>query len=471
MHKLKLGLLLSLGLFMAACTSIKIFEPTPTIPIDQVLAPVLNGDGVPGSGIYQLDDSGPHKVIVLNQEGDIYQEWQDQLPTSWVASSLEETEFVIQVSENLVEDNDETNYSITGPIPVKITFFLEVFEVTAWEAMTGNKLWEGYILIQEDSLEARVDSLAAWLACRVNSQSCDRIVLTGHTERISSVAISPNDEIVASGSWDDTIILWRAFDGAMLHHLRGHSESVFSIAFSPDSSTLASCDAVGQVILWDVESGEKLNAFQAHETYTRGIAISPEGKYLATGASDETVKIWDPEGGNLLKSLDACSVRDIEFSMNGDILAAGCGDEQMMFWNVGEFNFKASIDTGALVQNLVLSANGEVVAAALGDQRVKVWRIDTGIVMQNIDLHNLPSTTGQDGIIPNDLVFTPDEEKLWIGVGLGSYSIWEYLLDGQYFMKSLSGHQANVENLAISSDGSLLVSGSEDGVIRLWRDP
>lgn len=470
MLKLKLGLLISLSLFITACGSLQTFDPTPTIPVYQSLAPVLNGEGVPGSAVYQPQDPGPHKVIVFNEKGEIYQDWQENLPDSWVASSLEETEFVIQISENLVEDLDETNNLITDGMPVIITF-LEVFEITAWEATTGNKLWQGYILVQEDSLEARVASLTKWLGCRVNSQSCDQITLFGHLERISSVALSPDDQVVASGSWDDTIILWRVIDGALLHHLEGHSDPVFDVAFTPDSSILASCDAAGQVYLWDVESGEQLNTFQAHETYTRSIDISPDGKYLITGAADDTVKIWDFEQGELLKTLDACAVRDIKISADGSILAAGCGDELMMFWNIGEFDFITSIDTNALVSKIALSADGTVVAAALGDQRVKVWQIETGTLLDYMDLNDLPTTTGQQGTFAHDLVFTPDEGKLWIGLGLGSYSIREYLLDGQVFVKTLSGHKANVESLALSSQGDLLVSGSEDGLVILWRNP
>jgi WD40 repeat protein len=62
----------------------------------------------------------------------------------------------------------------------------------------------------------------------------------GHTDSVTSVAFSPDGSLIASGSEDSTIKLWRVSDGALVRTLTGHTIGVYSVAFSPDGSLLAS---------------------------------------------------------------------------------------------------------------------------------------------------------------------------------------------------------------------------------------
>ncbi|OKL55552.1 Vegetative incompatibility protein HET-E-1 [Talaromyces atroroseus] len=47
--------------------------------------------------------------------------------------------------------------------------------------------------------------------------------LEGHSSSVCSVAFSPDGQIVASGSYDDTIKLWDAKTRSELQTLNGHS--------------------------------------------------------------------------------------------------------------------------------------------------------------------------------------------------------------------------------------------------------
>ena len=76
--------------------------------------------------------------------------------------------------------------------------------------------------------------------------------LTGHTDIVYSIAFSPDGNILASGSRDNTIRLWDASNGAHLHTLTGHTVAVLSVAFSPDSNVLASGSEDGAVRVWDM---------------------------------------------------------------------------------------------------------------------------------------------------------------------------------------------------------------------------
>jgi WD40 repeat protein len=56
--------------------------------------------------------------------------------------------------------------------------------------------------------------------------------------------------LLASGSADMTVRLWRVSDGTLLKVLYGHTYPVLSVAFSPEGTLLASGSSDGTIRLW-----------------------------------------------------------------------------------------------------------------------------------------------------------------------------------------------------------------------------
>ena len=76
--------------------------------------------------------------------------------------------------------------------------------------------------------------------------------LTGNSEAISSLAISPDNSTLISGSRDNTIKIWNSGTGELIRTLTGHSDSVLSVAISPDGKTLVSGSDDKTIKIWRV---------------------------------------------------------------------------------------------------------------------------------------------------------------------------------------------------------------------------
>jgi WD40 repeat protein len=70
------------------------------------------------------------------------------------------------------------------------------------------------------------------------AKSPEMFIQQGHAGVVYSVAWSPDDKTLASGSWDNTVKLWEAGSGQLLRTLSGHASYVMSVAWSPDGKTL-----------------------------------------------------------------------------------------------------------------------------------------------------------------------------------------------------------------------------------------
>lgn len=77
---------------------------------------------------------------------------------------------------------------------------------------------------------------------------------SGATEKATiafSMAYSRDGSILFSGAeLNFSVHVWRANDGSLLRELTGHTDRVTAIAISPDGSRIASADQKGLIILW-----------------------------------------------------------------------------------------------------------------------------------------------------------------------------------------------------------------------------
>jgi len=98
--------------------------------------------------------------------------------------------------------------------------------------------------------------------------------------------------MLASGSYDNTIILWDVFTGNIIRTFKGHTDLIFSVSFSPDGTMLASGSGDKTINLWDVATGNIIKTLKGHTDWVNSVIFSPEGSTLASGSSDGTIRLW-----------------------------------------------------------------------------------------------------------------------------------------------------------------------------------
>jgi len=291
--------------------------------------------------------------------------------------------------------------------------------------------------------------------------------LQGHSDSVYSVAFSPDGKILASGSRDNTTRLWDVEEGQVLGQpLQGHSADVYSVAFSPDGKHLASGSGDKTIRLWDVEKGQALGQpLQGHSADVYSVAFSPDGKILASGSVDKTIRLWDVEKGQALgQPLQGHSsvVTSVAFSPDGKHLASGSGDKTIILWDVEKGQALGQPLQGHFdrVWSVAFSPDGKILASGSGDKTIILWDVEKGQALGQ------PLQGHSDEVF--SVAFSPDGKHLASGSGDKTIILWD-VEKGHALGQPLQGHFSLVSSVAFSPSGKILASGSTDGTIRLWN--
>lgn len=78
--------------------------------------------------------------------------------------------------------------------------------------------------------------------------------LQGHSGQVNAISISPDGQILATGSEDGTIRLMNLQTRELIRVLRNNAGEVLSLDFSADGRTLASSTREGKIVIWQANS-------------------------------------------------------------------------------------------------------------------------------------------------------------------------------------------------------------------------
>ncbi|GFN21443.1 WD40 repeat-like protein [Aspergillus tubingensis] len=284
--------------------------------------------------------------------------------------------------------------------------------------------------------------------------------LEGHSRAVQSVAFSGDGQLLASGSFDNTIKLWDAATGTLKYTLESHSGWVYSVAFSGDGQLLASGSFDNTIKLWDTATGALQHTLESHFSWVYSVSFSGNGQLLACGSEDNTVKVWDAATGALKHTLEghSRSVRSVAFSGDGQLLVSGSEDNTVKLWDAATGTLKHTLEGHfSWVYSVAVSGDGQLLASGSFDNTIKLWDTATGALKHTLECHfgSVRSVT-----------FSGNGQLLASGSEDNTIKLWDTATGA--LKHTLEGHSGWVYSVAFSGDGQLLASGSEDNTVKVW---
>ena len=301
-----------------------------------------------------------------------------------------------------------------------------------------------------------------------------------HGDWIRTLAFSPDGSTIASGSHDPTIRLWEVSSGQCLKTFQGQTSVIWSVAFSPDGKALASGSDDHTVRLWEVSSGQCLKTLQGHTDPVYSVAFSPDGKTLASGSWDasnwltfspgrgpiasgnrgQTMLLWDVSSGQGLKTFrgNINGVTSVAFSPDGSTIVSGSNDRMVRVWDTSSGQCLKTLQGHSnRIESVAFNPDGSTVASGSFDRTVRLWDVSSGQCLKTFQGHT-------DWVW--SVAFSPDGKIIASGSWDWSIRLWD--TSSGACLKILQGHSNQVESVAFSLNGSTIASGYEDSTVRLW---
>lgn len=131
----------------------------------------------------------------------------------------------------------------------------------------------------------------------------DWMSLSDSSVQAHALAISPDNQTLASGGWRGLITLWNLKTGQRIRSFTGHAELVNTLTISPDGKMLVSGSHDRLVRVWNLQTGELLHTLSGHQGMILSLDIGPDNQTLVSGSEDHTIKIWHLKTGKLIRTL------------------------------------------------------------------------------------------------------------------------------------------------------------------------
>jgi COMPASS component SWD3 len=250
-----------------------------------------------------------------------------------------------------------------------------------------------------------------------------------HQGKLSCLAFSTDGHFIALGSSDPTsqyhgypsLSFWSI--NTVPEHTTQDPENgaILAIASHPTELQFATVNQLGIIRLWhdynQTSMLHEIKSWKGHAGSAFSIIFSPDGNLICSGGCDNYIKIWNAITGDLIR----------EFPRQDQNL-----------------------------RSLALSSDNKILVSG-SDQRIRIWDAETGELRRSLFGH-------PDWV--RGLAITPDNNFL-ISTGDAKIKIWD-LATGEK-LRTIIGHSAAIRGMAQSQDGQILVTGSREGVVKVWN--
>jgi WD40 repeat protein len=299
------------------------------------------------------------------------------------------------------------------------------------------------------------------------SQSVETIVQTGHYAAVTAVCFSPDGNLIATGSGDKTVKLWRRSDGREIRTYQGTGSPVSGVEINRQGTSILAVAENGSVTVWELFTGKFINQLKPDEDRFTCASFNPEGTGIIAGTRKSGISVWDVVSGGKIseikaipsdlyseKAFDYPEAKSVSYSSDGKFIIAGVADYTAILWDaasgkeIRKYKKTRSTCTSCITEAVITPDNKYVITAY--SDSLKVFDREAGSLVKAL--------FGQGGT-PECLDVSADNRFI-AAFEYGVAEVWN-LKTWEQVLKAGDYSERKVMSVALSPDGKNLIAGNE----------
>ncbi len=294
--------------------------------------------------------------------------------------------------------------------------------------------------------------------------------LPAHNGHTKCIGFDASGRRMVSGGGDNRVRVWD-LDNNQQQPTRSviWGTVVNAISFHPSNGEMALSmqkhpNKKFAIEIRDVQSHKFQREFIGHSDWPTCIAYSPDGNQLISGSLDKTVRIWNTFTGreDAILAEHKSTIVGVAFLPKSPFVVSIDALGGVIVWNASSKLIERAWQLSANILSVSFHPLQPWIAVASKDRGVEIWDVFEERTLQRI------SWTQNSNLVS----FSPDGKRLAIASDSYITSIWPTndLIHNPVAkpLSELRGHSDKIVSISFSSDGTRLVSLSQDESIRLF---
>jgi WD40 repeat protein len=214
--------------------------------------------------------------------------------------------------------------------------------------------------------------------------------LEGHTGIVITLDISPDEQMLVSGSLDRTVILWDTSTWQRKGRPILCGSSINCVRFSPTGQLGVA--TFEDIQIWDLDRRERLAQFKGHFDFVNqaanlGLTWTRDGAHLISAGDrdDPVIRSWDTStwkqaGDPWIGHDKDCAIYHIILNPAGTLLASACDDCTVRLWRFHTGTEVARFKHSHVVHRVAFSVDERSIFSGGYDNKISQWEIPEDVL-------------------------------------------------------------------------------------------
>jgi WD40 repeat protein len=380
----------------------------------------------------------------------------------------------LSTGQKMYEFEDELTLTKSFLITPDNKFLIQVSDKKAFklrELETGQEIasYSEFMLQKKDRLREAVE-----ISLSIDGFTNNEFFIKDAKGEImgAGAAITPDGKQVIIGQKNGDIIV-HSFEELLKGNnecflLKGHNKSVNEIVVTPDGKTLISASDDTTIKGWDLKTRTEIFTLAKSAKPVSSVSVSQDMRFIVSGSSDKSISIWNFETRELLKSITQSDlVRTVRIIPNRGQFISTLLDGSITLWNLEASSDEPLVENHAdRVMGIAITHDEKRAISVSHDETMKIWDLKTGDCLRTYSSQTSSSSKHK----LNGVALTPNDRFVFSGATSSFIIVWD--LEGEEWWKYpdslIFGHPQIVGDIAVTPDGSKVISASQDETLKIW---